>query len=78
MGVLCREIRFAFAVWKNMVRCITNVDIIYGSFVAEILRYCKEFGILAGDEGKTSKQSRFFLKLTPMTVIRLYRVFHLC
>ena len=45
MGVLCREIRFALLSGR-IFRCITNVDMICDSFVAEVLRCCEKFGIL--------------------------------
>ena len=45
MGVLCHEIRFALLSGK-IFRCITNVDIIYDTFVAKVLRCCESFGIL--------------------------------
>lgn len=45
MGFLHREIGFALLSGR-IFRCITNVDIIYDSFVAGVLRYCERFGTL--------------------------------
>jgi hypothetical protein len=45
MGILCREIRFALLSGK-IFRCITNVDMICDSFVAEVLRCYESFDIL--------------------------------